>query len=294
MRILCVHAHFDDFEFAIAGTFARWRQHAGPDFRARYLVCTDGAGGHQFRTRAETARLRLKEQMDSARIGGYELEVLKLPDGEVPREATLQSEPGLLAALWRSIREFEPDYLFCPPVPTDPLTGVHVDHLGVAEAIRKVAYLINVPHAFTPEYPADETQPKFCQTPVIFNTFDGYQFGENSYDFAVDIDPVFDQVSQMYYCHRSQLQEWLPWVARHSLQAPNSLEDWTQQLRERIRRRNQALGVKSDHPTEVFTLTAWGAIPTLEQLRKDLPPLLTDACHFDAVEAKLRRWNALG
>ena len=25
-----------------------------------------------------------------------------------------------LAALWQAIREFEPDYLFCPPVPADP------------------------------------------------------------------------------------------------------------------------------------------------------------------------------
>ena len=27
--------------------------------------------------------------------------------------------------------------------------------VAVAEAVRKVAYMINVPHAFTPEYPAD-------------------------------------------------------------------------------------------------------------------------------------------
>jgi LmbE family N-acetylglucosaminyl deacetylase len=294
MRILCVHAHFDDYEFAVAGTFERWRQKAGPDFRARFLVCTDGAGGHQFRPRAETARLRLKEQMDSAQIGGFELEVLRLPDGEVPREASLQTEPGLLAALWRAIREFEPDYLFCPPVPSEPLSGVHVDHLGVAEAVRKVAYLINVPHAFTPEYPADETRSRFCKTPVIINAFDGYQYGENSYDLAVDIDPVFAKLSQMYYCHRSQLQEWLPWVARHAIKAPESLDDWTRQLRERFLRRNQALGIQSNHPVEVFTVTAWGTIPTLEQLQTDFPELLAEACHFNLLEERLRRWHALG
>lgn len=46
-----------------------------------------------------------------------------------------------------------PDYLFCPPVPGTPLVGVHVDHLVVAEALLRTAYLINVPHAFTPEFP---------------------------------------------------------------------------------------------------------------------------------------------
>lgn len=294
MRILCVHAHFDDYEFALAGTFELWRQKAGPDFRARLLVCTDGEGGHQFRTRAETGRMRLKEQMESARIGGYELEMLRLPDGEVPREAGLQIEPPLLAALWRAIRDFEPDYLFCPPLPSDPLSGVHIDHMAVAEAIRKVAYLINVPHAFTPEYPADETQSRFCKTPVIINAFDGYQYGENSFDLAVGIDSVFAKVSQMYFCHRSQLQEWLPWVGRHAIKAPETVDDWTIQLRQRMARRNKALGIASEHPTEVFTVTAWGAIPTLEQLKNDFPTLFAEACHFDRLEEKLRRWSALG
>src|SRR3712207_6931373 len=53
MRILHVHAHFDDFEFVAAGTFETWRRKLGPDLRARvrseehtselqsrqYLVC---------------------------------------------------------------------------------------------------------------------------------------------------------------------------------------------------------------------------------------------------------------
>ena len=30
MKILCVHAHFDDFEFAAAGTFELWRRKLGP------------------------------------------------------------------------------------------------------------------------------------------------------------------------------------------------------------------------------------------------------------------------
>src|SRR6267143_1944563 len=147
MKILCIHAHFDDFEFVAAGTFELWRRKLGASLQARVVVCTDGKAGHQFRTREETGVLRLQEQLASAKIGKYEFEQLKLPDGQVPREACLQVSAPLLASLWNSIRAFEPDYLFCPPIAADPLTGIHVDHVAVAEAVRKVAYMINVPHA---------------------------------------------------------------------------------------------------------------------------------------------------
>src|SRR6266571_2396366 len=121
MKALCVHAHYDDFEFVAAGTFELWRRRWPGEFRGRVLVCTDGKAGHHFRSREETGRIRLQEQLQSSAIGGYAFEQLKLPDGKVPREACLQVTSDLLASLWRVVREFEPDYLFCPPIPADPL-----------------------------------------------------------------------------------------------------------------------------------------------------------------------------
>ena len=112
MKILCIHAHFDDFEFVAAGSFEMWRRKLGPELKAKIIVCTDGKAGHHFRTREETGRIRLQEQKASAQVGGYELEVLKLPNGQLPREACLQVTTDLLASLWKAIREFEPDYLF--------------------------------------------------------------------------------------------------------------------------------------------------------------------------------------
>ena len=38
MRILCVHAHFDDYEFVASGTFDLWKQKLDRDLRARALV----------------------------------------------------------------------------------------------------------------------------------------------------------------------------------------------------------------------------------------------------------------
>lgn len=291
MKVLCLHAHFDDFEFVAGGTFELWRRRSGSAFRGRVIVCTDGKAGHHFRTREETGRIRLEEQRGSARIGGYEADVLRYPNGEQPREAGLQVTTDLLAAMWKAIREFEPDYILCPPIPSDPLAGIHVDHVAVAEAVRKVAYLINVPHAFTPEYPADETTSQPCKVPVILNLYDAYMFGENAGDLVVDVEDAFSTISQMTYCHRSQIGEWLPWVGRHDMAAPTSLDEWSTTLRRRFLNQNRELGLDSERATEVFRVTAWGAIPKMEQLLADFPPLMGHCSDLEGLEQRLARWR---
>lgn len=293
MKALYIHAHYDDFEFTAAGTFELWRRQLGRDFTGRVLVCTDGAAGHHFRTREETARLRRAEQQASARLGGYEFELLRLPNGQAPREAALQTSPEFLAALWKSIRDFEPDYLFCPPLPADPLAGVHVDHLVVADALRRVAYMINVPHAFTPEYPADETQSRPCKVPVMIAVYDGYMFGSNPYDLAIDVEEVFPLIEEMTWCHQSQIREWLPWVGRHNMATPASLDEWRVTLRRRFDRKNRELGIQSPHAFEVFTVTAWGEVPAVDQLLRDFPNVKAPASNLDAARRKLDAWRGL-
>ena len=293
MRILYVHAHFDDYEFTASGTFEMWRRALGNDLEMKVLVCTDGEAGHQFRTRPETGRLRLAEQAASARAGGYQFEMLRLPDGRVPREACMRVGSDLMAAMWKAIRDFEPDYLFCPPLPLDPLAGIHVDHVAVAEAVRSVAYMINVPHAYTPEYPCDETTSVPCKVPVIVAVYDGYMFGENSHDLAVDVELAFELVAQMSWCHQSQIAEWLPWVGRHEMATPRSFEEWKVTLRARFDRKNRELGINSRHAVEVFTVTAWGLVPSVEQLTRDFPNLMTEACHLEALRKRLVRWRGI-
>jgi LmbE family N-acetylglucosaminyl deacetylase len=291
MRILCVHAHFDDYEFIAGGTFELWKRKLGADLRARVLICTDGKAGHHARTREETGLLRIREQEESARIGGYELEVLRLPDGQIPREASLQVSLPLLAALWKAIRDFQPDYLFCPPVACEPLAGIHVDHVAVAEAVRKVAYMINVPHAFTPEYPTDETRSEPCKVPVIINAYDTYMSGANTHHFAVDVEQAFPKIAEMTYCHQSQIAEWLPWIDRHQMPKPKSFDDWKQILRTRFDRQNRELGIRSTHAFEAFTVTAWGIVPAYEQLLADIPSISPEASHLDRLKAQLTRWS---
>jgi LmbE family N-acetylglucosaminyl deacetylase len=290
MKALCLHAHFDDFEFVAAGLFELWRRKLGRDFTGRVIVCTDGKAGHHFRTREETGKIRLQEQEASARIGGYEFQLLRLPNGQPPREACLQVTPDLLAALWKCIRDFEPDYLFCPPLPEDTLVGIHNDHVTVAEAVRRVAYMINVPHAFTPEYPANETPSPPCKVPVIVNVYDAYTVGANSYDLAVDVEEVFSQIAQMTWCHQSQIREWLPWIGRHDMDVPKSLEDWEITLRRRFARKNQELGIVTSHAVEVFRITAWGVVPEFNRLLQDFPDVLLKSSSLERLKTRLAGW----
>lgn len=291
MKVLFIHAHFDDYEFTAAGSFELWRRALGQRLTVKVIIVTDGQAGHHFRTREETAAIRLREQLLSSQIGEYEFEQLRYPNGVVPREACLQISVPLLAALWKAIRDFEPDYLFCPPLPADPLVGIHNDHVTVAEAIRRVAYMINVPHAFTPEYPADERLSVPCKVPVILHVFDGYMSGGNSFDLAAEISPAFDAVAQMTWCHESQITEWLPWVGRHQMAAPDTYEAWREILRQRCLRQQRGLGLPAEGLFEVFTVSAWGEIPRLEQLLADFPWLDRAHSRLDPLAERLTRWH---
>ncbi|MBM3822406.1 MAG: PIG-L family deacetylase [Verrucomicrobia bacterium] len=292
MKALCIHAHFDDFEFVAGGTFSLWKKALGSEFQGKLVVCTDGAAGHHLHSRAQTARIRWREQLRSAVLGDYACEKLVLPNGRTPREGCLVADRPLLASLWKAIRDFEPDYLFAPPLPADPRAGVHADHWVVAEAVRKVAYFINVPQAFTPEFPSRERMASPRTVPVILTTYDAYMAGANAYDLAIETEPVFDLVASLTWCHQSQISEWLPWVGRHSMSKPGSREDWNRTLRERVIRQNRDLGMNHRRATEVFSLTAWGAVPTLQKLQADMPFLRLSQPAAKRLARQLAAWGS--
>lgn len=287
MKLLCIHAHFDDFEFVAGGTFDQFRRKYGAELATKLIVCTDGAAGHHERGLEETRKMRWEEQKAAAEIGGHEVERLRMPDGTLRCEANPDVDRPFLAALWRAIREFEPDYLFCPPLPQDPLVGVHVDHVAVAEAVRKVAYMINVPHAYLDIFPELEKPPVPCKVPVILNTYDAYMLGANACDFLVNVEESFDRICEMAWCHQSQIREWLPWVGRHRMPVPESFDDWKTVLRDRFRRQANDLGLNEQVAVEAFTVTAWGEIPTLDQIKNEFPNLVAEKSGM----ANLKRWE---
>lgn len=290
MKIQNIHAHFDDFEFTAGGLFTIARERLGSAFTGQVIVCTDGRAGHQFRTREETGRVRLAEQQESARIGKYDFKPLRLPDGSLPREACLQVTIPLCAAIWKTVRDFQPDYVICPPVVSDPLSGIHVDHVAVADAVRKISYMINVPHAFTPEYPADETVAILTKTPVVLNAFDEYNKRTNTFDLAVDCEDAFNLVCEMSWAHRSQITEWLPWVASPvPWPVPKDLAEWKAMRRAAYTERNHALGIDSTHLYEYFSVTCWGAEPDVDAMLKDLPGIDLKRSRIDAMRKRLDR-----
>jgi LmbE family N-acetylglucosaminyl deacetylase len=176
-------------------------------------------------------------------------------------------------------------------VAAHPLVGIHNDHETVAEAVRRIAYMINVPHAFTPEYPTDETRSKPCKVPVILNVYDPYMFGSNGHDLAVDVEDAFETICQMTWCHQSQIVEWLPWVGRHDMAPPGSVREWSETLRRRFDRMSRELNLATPRALEVFTVTAWGEVPALEQLLEDFPNLDRKASRLAELETRLKAWR---
>src|SRR5260370_23790151 len=48
LKALCVHAHFDDFEFVAAGAFELWRPGLGRAFKGGVLILHQGESGAHF------------------------------------------------------------------------------------------------------------------------------------------------------------------------------------------------------------------------------------------------------
>ena len=286
---MCIHAHFDDFEFVAAGTFDRIIGRNLSGAQTKLVVCTDGAVGHHFRSLDETREMRWKEQQEASRIGGHQVERLRLPDGSLRREANPVVDREFVAALWKTIRGFEPDYLFCPPLAQDPLAGVHVDHIAVAEAVRHVAYMINVPHAYIDLYPSPEAEAVPCKVPVILNTYDAYMAGANPYDFVVNVEAAFDKICEMAWCHQSQIREWLPWVGRHQMPIPESYADWKVVMRDRFDRQNRELSLPTGMAAEPFMVTSWGDIPTMDRLMADFPGIMPEFSNMENLKRRLSR-----
>lgn len=291
-RVLHVHAHFDDFEFCAAGTFERWRREWGTDFNGKVVICTDGRAGHHRLSREETGRIRLAEQSASAALGSYSFSLLRQANGEPYGEGCRVLTSELLESLWLEIRSFEPDYLLCPPLPSDTLSGVHPDHWTVAEAIRRIAYMINVPHAFASRAGLpDDPNPRSLKTPVILNTYDGYQAGSNQFDIAVNVEGCFDLIAAESWCHQSQIREWLPWVGRHSMPPSRDLTEWAGVLRSRLNRQARELGLPPSLAWETFGVTAWGTVPDPEQLARDFPGLADDPSRANRLKVRMARWH---
>jgi hypothetical protein len=51
------------------------------------------------------------------------------------------------------------------------------------------------------------------------------------------------------------------------------------------------MGIKSDRVFEFFTVTAWGQVPTMDDLLRDIPNVSREHSRLDALNARLNRWR---
>ena len=127
--------------------------------------------------------------------------------------------------------------------------------------------------------------------PVILNAYDAYMFGENAFDLVVDVSEAFELMVEMSWCHQSQVTEWLPWVGRHNMDYPKSIDEWRITLERLYTKRNAELGLDGQPMAEFFTVTAWGAITTIDQLKADFPNLITPSDVESRLAKRLAKWQ---
>lgn len=261
IRAMSIMAHQDDFEFNAGGVFAQLRKRYGNDVKLKILATTRGASGHHVSGLEETFRRRHAEATKSAELVGAEYECLSCLDGSHPH-GNVFIDRNTLGGLWNAVRKFQPHFIFCPPVITDPLAGIHIDHYNTACAVRMIAYQLTVPHAY-PMIDA-EANPNRGVYPLILNVDDAYA-RESGYHVAVDVDDVYEIKERMAMCHESQVFEWLPWNGERP--AP-STEEFRALLRARFGETSARYDRDDDAPREYFRLTRWGKNPTREDLER--------------------------
>jgi LmbE family N-acetylglucosaminyl deacetylase len=267
---MSVMAHQDDFELNLGGTFALLRQTLGERVKLKVLTTNTGATGHHILSPDETFIRRQEEARRAAAMVDAEYECLKQLDGNhVPGQVIV--DRNLLGGLWNAIRAFRADVIFCPPIATDPLAGVHIDHDQTAIAVRYVAYQLGVPHAYPNTHGGDTAR---YDPPLVINVDDPY-IGTGGADIRQNISDVYDTKLKMTLCHESQVLEWLPYNGNW---APDGAtpDQWAERLRMRHLAANQRYGCEDNVLSEFFLLTRWGRAPREGELDLLFPRQMGD------------------
>lgn len=263
IRIMSVMAHQDDFEFNAGGVFTQLRRRYGDHVDLKILATTRGASGHHASSLEETYRRREAEAEKSAELIEASYECLTCLDGS-HLHGNVFIDRNTLGGLWNAVRGFQPHYVFCPPMITNPLAGIHIDHYNTAWAVRMIAYQLTVPHAY-PIINGSMTSERGVY-PVIVNVDDTYAV-ENGWHVSVDIDDCYEEKVRMALCHESQIFEWLPWNGQRE---KPSKDEFRAIFRKRHSDVNQRNGRDDKIPREYFQLTSWGKRPS----KSDLDDLL--------------------
>ncbi len=280
--ILFIAAHQDDAEGVAGGLFAKLK--GSLDFRGLVACFTDGSVGHYhaeyLKNPATLTEIRDSEAAKAASVFGFEYQRLVDDEGKLFKDARLEVNWKTRGAVWKTIRDFQPDLIITLPVndPADPY-GMHNDHTNVGEIIKRTAYLIPAPFTF-PEYYSegvianldDDHQFAYVQPPIIITAHDPYS-GKIQPDIVISLtEDELNQKVQAWGAHISQWQQWLPWVSKRD--APTDIDSLKQSLIDRSNRLAKSLPIEPN-PGEVyesFTITKWALrVPTLDEIKQYFP-----------------------
>ncbi len=131
--VLCVVAHPDDVEYGTSSAVAAWTSR-GVD--VRYLLLTRGEAGMDARPPAETAELRVREQVaGSEAVGVSQVDFLDHPDGVLTYSLDLRRD------IARAVRTQRPDAVCVGTWEVEFVAGLNqADHrvagLAAADAVR--------------------------------------------------------------------------------------------------------------------------------------------------------------
>ncbi len=251
---MAIVPHQDDFEFNMGGTFACLRDRYGLAVDLKVVITSKGASGHHEMDPDNLFSRRMQEARESASLIGATAECLTQLDG-THVDAQVLVTRNLLGGIWNSIRSFGAHYVFCPPVVSDPLAAIHIDHEETARAVRMVGYQLSVPKAYPATMPT--AGDKHYRPPVIILCDDTYS-SEQQYDVAHPISNTYDLKVAMAKCHRSQVFEWLPF--NRGMPSPDDAQ-FEKDFLKRHCHLNRRFGLEDEIPREYFRLSNWGRRP---------------------------------
>ena len=132
-RVLCVVAHPDDVEYGSSSAVAAW---TASGVEVAYLLLTRGEAGMEVSPPAQTADLRMREQVTgSAAVGVSQVEFLTYPDGVLVYSLEMRRD------IARAVRAFRPDALLVGCWDVEFVAGLNqADHrvagLAAVDALR--------------------------------------------------------------------------------------------------------------------------------------------------------------
>jgi LmbE family N-acetylglucosaminyl deacetylase len=193
LRLLILGAHPDDSEYHAGGLAAIYRRQGHV---VKMVSVTNGGAGHHEKPPDEVARIRRREAAAAGRVLGAAYETWDYPDGALM--PTLDLRHRIIA----EIRGFAPDLVL-----THRTNDYHPDHRAVGQAVQDASFLVTVPHV-VPDVPALRRDPVIAYMVDLFTKPCPLRP-----DVVIDVTEHVETIVAMLACHRSQVFEWLPYLA---------------------------------------------------------------------------------